>query len=452
MDLGGGRKVSRRGLIIIAALLFGIALSSHHIEQSPYQSTNRLPNILAMLSKKPNTSQPGRDRSTKGSMGGIFARTNAAVDKTAIRPATYVAVIHRSGSLSANETWDTGTTYVIDDEVIVPNNVVLTVSPGAVVKIVKQGSGIRVLPGGILIAQGTDADPIVITSYRDDTVGGNSDISALQAEKGDYQSAISLEGGAMATLANLRISFAAVGIVVSGQLQASHLAITQVGTALTSYGGTTLITNAFINNSSTVLQVRAGDVVLRGRIRNLGNQNHAIQACNWQSNDCSVDAAYIDWGDENPMEQDGGVCGRVIATPWISAGSLHEDLSQFDSDCAGSSLGLDLIAAAQGFNQKVTADSDICAENGDEDCLVVQTARACVDQQMVSLTSSLPFISQGSPSNQPTTWAETFIASSKTYLLGSVERMPTAFIFNNTASNVSRAITVAANAYSSCTQ
>src|SRR5882672_1688217 len=117
MGLGGGRKVSRRGLIIIAALLFGIALSSRHtIDQSQDHSITTQPNILAMLSRKPTSGQMRRDKpqSARSIGTGITSTLNMMVGSKKLQSTTYVSSVHRSGILHENETWTPNKTYVID--------------------------------------------------------------------------------------------------------------------------------------------------------------------------------------------------------------------------------------------------------------------------------------------------------------------------------------------------
>jgi len=101
-------------------------------------------------------------------------------------------VIHKSGTLTENETWQAGYVYIIDNSVTVPDGLTLNLAAGAIVKLGSWGSSITVNTDGALNVNGTSNDPVVITSYRDDTVGGdsNSDGSSTSPAVGDYAGAI----------------------------------------------------------------------------------------------------------------------------------------------------------------------------------------------------------------------------------------------------------------------
>lgn len=78
----------------------------------------------------------------------------------------------KSGTLTADETWDASRIYYLQGRLVVPNGVTLTILPGAIIK-GKQGtetnaSALIVAKGGKIIANGTAADPIIFTSELDD--------------------------------------------------------------------------------------------------------------------------------------------------------------------------------------------------------------------------------------------------------------------------------------------
>jgi hypothetical protein len=82
-------------------------------------------------------------------------------------------VAHVSGELAANSTWSpsNASVYVIDSTVTVSEGQTLTLTPGTIVKF-SANVGMAVL--GTLNATGSTAQPVVLTSLRDDSAGGDT--------------------------------------------------------------------------------------------------------------------------------------------------------------------------------------------------------------------------------------------------------------------------------------
>ncbi|WP_460985748.1 DUF6531 domain-containing protein, partial [Sinomonas halotolerans] len=93
-------------------------------------------------------------------------------------------------TLTADTTWTTaGSPYWVQNRLTVGAGVRLTIEPGVVVKI---GNPVdrygQISVQGQLVARGTPAAPIVITSHRDDSVGGdtNGDGGVTAPARGDW--------------------------------------------------------------------------------------------------------------------------------------------------------------------------------------------------------------------------------------------------------------------------
>jgi hypothetical protein len=92
-----------------------------------------------------------------------------------------------AGPITSDTIWGpAGNPYVMTDDVTVSEGVTLTLSPGVVVK--ANSTILELIVLGTLVANGTAEQPIVLTSYKDDTAHGdtNGDGSATEPSFGDW--------------------------------------------------------------------------------------------------------------------------------------------------------------------------------------------------------------------------------------------------------------------------
>lgn len=115
------------------------------------------------------------------------------------------------GDIEADGVWpDRGMTYVLLDDMGVAAGATLTIEAGVVIKPAQVGfvssddSGILV--NGVLNMDGTPDDPIVITSFRDDSVGGDTNIDGVASDPsaGDW-TIVRFEGDAGGRLRHVEL-------------------------------------------------------------------------------------------------------------------------------------------------------------------------------------------------------------------------------------------------------
>lgn len=100
-----------------------------------------------------------------------------------------------AGTLTTSQTWLGGRLHQVTASVVLPAGVNLTIGPGAVLKFAP-GASLIVQTGATLIAQGSVSLPITFTSFKDDSVAGdsNGDGSDTTPAAGDWDS-IYVRGG-----------------------------------------------------------------------------------------------------------------------------------------------------------------------------------------------------------------------------------------------------------------
>ena len=95
------------------------------------------------------------------------------------------ATIEEGGNITADTVWTAADVHLVTANIAVAAGVSLTIDPGTIVKF-NPGTSISVNQG-ILVAAGDASNKIVFTSYRDDTVGWDTNGDGLsQGQPGDW--------------------------------------------------------------------------------------------------------------------------------------------------------------------------------------------------------------------------------------------------------------------------
>ena len=100
-----------------------------------------------------------------------------------------VCTINKSGFIESDETWESECIYVLNNKVVVPDGVTLTIEPGTIIKGTSGtgslASALVVARGGKVLANGSASQPIVFTSTADNiTVGESNGTNLDQNDRG----------------------------------------------------------------------------------------------------------------------------------------------------------------------------------------------------------------------------------------------------------------------------
>lgn len=115
-----------------------------------------------------------------------------------------VCTINKSGFIETDETWESECIYVLNNKVVVPDGVTLTIEPGTIIKGTSGtgslASALVVARGGKVLANGSASQPIVFTSTADNiTVGESNGTNLDQNDRGLW--------GGLVVLGNAPCSF-----------------------------------------------------------------------------------------------------------------------------------------------------------------------------------------------------------------------------------------------------
>lgn len=136
------------------------------------------------------------------------------------------------------------------------------------------------------------------------------------------------------------------------------------------------IQNSSILGGTLGIDARAGTISFRGKMVGVGM---GIRACNWVSRACSVDAAYVDWGDPAgpfPSGRPALICGTVTVSPWIGGDGTPRPFAV--GNCDGSdSPDTQLNQAQSRYNKRIADLQDQCSGDIAEACDLLKDRLAC---------------------------------------------------------------------------
>ncbi|NCC35598.1 MAG: RHS repeat protein, partial [Chloroflexia bacterium] len=216
------------------------------------------------------------------------------------------------GTMASDLRYDNlGCPLVLTSDLFVPSNRILTLLPGTVVKL---SGGTRDLNvnGGTLVAEGTAQQPIVFTSLKDDSFGGdtNNDGSASSPAPGDW-GALDIYNSGTARLRHVQMRYGG-----------SSLGIIELAT-----GNLALEAATLAHSGRRSIYVSSGNAIATISATNFLDSSRALESTGTNV----ITATHNYWGspagpytEANPNGRGAFVRGNVLIEPWSPAPILPE--------------------------------------------------------------------------------------------------------------------------------
>jgi hypothetical protein len=346
---------------------------------------------------------------------------------------------------------DTGVALDVDS---ISVNGELNIQPGLLIKEYANwsNSGFTVNQGGVLNVNGSTASPIIFTSDKDDTAGGDTNGNGTSAgSPGDYSTVVAVDGGAV-NLQDVSIEYASNTFnVSSGTLAASSVSIADSDKGLYATGGQVNMSSVSMTHMGTGIQaadITGPKIVFRGSMADVtGNY---VRSCSWNQ-DCSIDAAYVDWGTQGGPQSK--VCGKATISPWQYSGSSHT-APLFTPNCDNAPTPQDTLGSSiAGFQNRVSRDEIDCSNGLQDACSAYHQAYVCLSGALDSAESTSPWpLPPTGNDEQVTAFGGQVTAAAESYITAREEVTVGGFSFSvaNELVKVIDTFTHLSSAYSSC--
>ena len=240
-----------------------------------------------------------------------------------------VVTLSRSVTITADTTWKFGDVYVLKRTLTVPRGIKLSLEPGTVVKF--DGGNLRVR--GELEASGTSRRPIVFTSIKDDSLGGdtNGDGGATKPVAGDW-GYIYMAEGSIGKFQHCVFKYGGSSSSYPGMVYADRANISlssckfyhslRTGLYVYGSGASATATNCTFSDCGQGVHVASGSPSVSLAYCTIsGNSEYGVL----NRSSSTVDAEHCWWGDASgPYDPEGNpdgkgdkVSAKVDYTPWL---------------------------------------------------------------------------------------------------------------------------------------
>lgn len=320
----------------------------------------------------------GKTWTTSSASDAILNFTSVTVDGTVSMGADTSAVVSADvASVQVNGTVN------IDDGVLIKVNGY----SGA-------GDAFTINDGGNFTVTGTSMSPVLFTSLKDDSAGGDfGNDGSTSGVAGNYGSITKVKDGGTVSIDHIEARYGGYLLYQDGgELTVTNAELHHAGIGYGATGGESDLEGVDLHDIEDGLYV-GGDtqVTFRGTID--GVSNKAVEACNWNA-DCKVDAAYSRWGsDDGPFPSSGKlVCGSVTVSPWYTTSSTDTRTLFETRNCDNSPTPEEVLADEIADFQARTAAMSLDCENLIQDaCNAYSQAYACLTGAVDAAGSTSPF-------------------------------------------------------------
>lgn len=281
------------------------------------------------------------------------------------------AVLLVGSALQSGSTWD------VEDATLVTSTFsvygTLNLRQGTILKVTQGQSGVTLQDGGTANLTGSSTSPVVFTSIRDDSHGGDTNNDGANSTPAalDYWLPIEI----LANNVDLSVSH-------------SNIYYPQYGFSFSRYlTDQVMLSDVTIDTAQRGLDVTYSNVVFRGVMRNISDR--FVSACSWGESDCSVDATYSDWGSVSGSQ--GKVCGQVAIAPWKYNGTVQQSNFMSPNCGASNNPSAELNYWISYYQQRVGLKEIDCNNGYQDACDAMQDAYACLSSAVNLAASASPF-------------------------------------------------------------
>jgi len=262
-----------------------------------------------------------------------------------------------TADISSQTTWEGDKTYIVDKENLYID-AVLTIEPGATIKIMN-GGNIILRSNGNIIANGNSANPIVFTSAKDDSNGDDSN------QDGDNTIPAAGDWGCINLNGSQNSSFTFCKFLYGGRDNTNPATVDVSSEATATFSNCT-----FAYNSGGLLN----NMYVGALNASNANKNTQITNCQFYGNKIPVTiSAEMSVNNTNTFSNEGvsNKCNGIF----VSGSNVTSDISWLEDEVAFVVTATDLEI---GMNTKLTLGDNVVIKFAEHSSMTVMSGEGCL--------------------------------------------------------------------------